>query len=197
MSLGRLEVSPAALLALALLYYTDHSGVTLWVLLSAFLHELGHWGAVSLLGGRVVRLRVSLAGAELRLSSSRPLPPGRMVLAALAGPAVNLLLALGSTALARWGAGEQLYFLAGLNWGLFCFNLLPVGWLDGGRALTHLCARLGLEALGAALTDVCTKTVTILLLLAGGVLLWQSDGRNFTLLLAGIWMAAACRPKAV
>lgn len=195
MSVGRWEISGGALLALALLYYLDDSGVTLWVLLAALLHELGHCLAVSLLGGRVARLRLSLMGAELRLSGARPLSHRSMVLATLAGPAVNLLLALGSTGLARRGAGERLYFFAGLNWGLCCFNLLPVGWLDGGRVLTHFLAWLGQEELGWALTDICTKAITLLLLLGGGALLWQTEGRNFTLLLAGAWMAAASSQK--
>lgn len=188
MRMGRLEVSGGALVAVALLYYMDDSGVTAWVLLSALLHELGHCLAISLLGGRVTRLRLSLTGAELRLSAAHPLSCGKMIPAALAGPAVNLLLALGSAALARRGGGEQLYFFAGLNLGLACFNLLPVGWLDGGRVLKNFFAWLGYEALGTALTDICTKVILLLLLLAGAALLWQSEGRNFTLLIAGLWM---------
>lgn len=195
MSVGRWEVSGGALLALALLYYLDDSGVTLWVLLAALLHELGHCLAIALMGGRVSRFRLGLAGADLRLSALHSLSPGKMVWAALAGPAVNLLLALGSTWFARRGVSEQLYFFAGLNWGLCCFNLLPVAWLDGGRALAHFFAWLGREDLGNALTDICTKVIALLLLLAGGALLWQTEGRNFTLLLAGLWMVAAYRQK--
>ena len=195
MRLGRLEVSGGALAVLALLYYLDDSGVTGWVLLGCFLHELGHWVAIRALGGRVVRLRLSWAGAELRLSSARPLSPRGTLLAALAGPGANLLAAWVGTELSRRGAG--LYFFAGLNLGLAAFNLLPAGWLDGGRVLEALLALAGREEAGRRLTALCSEIGAGLLLAAGGVLLWQSGGRNFTLLIARLWMAAAARREAV
>lgn len=191
MKLGRLEISGGALAVLALLYYLDDSGVTPWVLLGCLLHELGHWWAVRAFGGRVVCLRLSCAGAELRLSSARPLSPGKMLLAALAGPGANLAAAWVSAWLARRRA--ELYFFAGLNLGLACFNLLPAGWLDGGKALEVLFAQLGWENIGRRLVELCSDAVAGLLLAAGLVLLWQSEGRNFTLLIAGLWIAAAAR----
>ncbi len=194
MSLGRFEISGGALLVLALLYYLDSSGIFPWVLLACAFHELGHWWAVAAMGGQVRRLSLSCAGAELRLSTVRPLPPAKMVLAALAGPGVNLLLALGSTALAGRGAGERLYFFAGLNWGLAIFNLLPAAWLDGGRALENILAFIGERELGLQITELCSVVVAALLMCAGGILLWESGGRNFTLLVAGLWMTqAACQ----
>ena len=50
-------------------------------------HELAHWSVIRALGGRVVLLRLSCAGAEMRLSAAHPLSPGGMLLAAVAGPA--------------------------------------------------------------------------------------------------------------
>lgn len=191
MRLGRLEISGGALTVLALLYYLDDNGVFLWVLLGGFFHELGHWGAVRALGGRVARLRLSCAGAELRVSSIRPLSPGRMLLAALAGPGVNLVTAWISVWLAH--RNGRLYFFTGLNLGLALFNLLPADWLDGGKALAALFVCMEREELGQRLVRLCSDAVTGLLLAAGLALLWQSGGRNFTLLVAGLWMAAVAR----
>lgn len=193
MRLGRLEISGGAMAALALLYYLDDSGVTVWVLVACVFHELGHWWAIRALGGQVARLRVTCAGAELRLSSARPLPAERLIPAALAGPGANLAVACGSACLARRGLGEALYFFAGLNLGLALFNLLPAAWLDGGRVLTGVFSRLDREELGERVTELCSDAVAALLLAAGLVLLWQSEGRNFTLLIAGLWMTAAAR----
>lgn len=193
MTLGRVEISGGALGLLALLYYLDDGGVTLWVLLACLLHELGHWWAVRALGGRVVRLRLSCAGAEMRLSSAHPLPARRMLLAALAGPGANLAAAWLGALLARRGVGEGLYFFAGLNLGLACFNLLPAAWLDGGKALEALFAWLGREELGRRLGDLGSDVTAGLLLSAGAMLLWHSGGRNFTLLAAGLWVTAAAR----
>lgn len=193
MTLGRVELTPGAVLTAGLLYYLDESGVLPWLLLAALCHELGHWWAVEALGGRVVRLRLTAVGAELVLSRARPLPPGRTALAALAGPGANLLLALGSAALARRGWGEGLYLFAGLDLGLAVFNLLPAERLDGGRALRGALTLLGREALGEHLAEVGTAAVALLLLSAGAALLWESGGRGSTLLIAGLWIAAGRR----
>ncbi len=188
MTLGRVEVSPGAALVWALLYYLDTGGAVAWVLLGCLCHELGHWLAIRALGGRVSRLRLTCAGAELRLSPACPLPPKRMLLAALAGPGVNLLLALLCSALARRGMGGGLYLFAGVNLGLAAFNLLPAGWLDGGRCIRELLRCLGRPEWGEALTALCSEVAAALLLGVGAALLWHSGGRNFTLLLAGLWM---------
>lgn len=192
MRLGRLEISGGAVALLALLYYLDTGDTMLWVLLGCALHELGHCWAVRAFGGRVVLLRLSGAGAELRLSSARPLSAWGMLWAALAGPGVNLVVAWLSALLAR-RTGGRLYFFAGINLGLACFNLLPAGWLDGGRALESILALLGRKETGQRLTRICGVGVGGALLAAGMALLWQSGGRNFTLLVAGLWMAAVAR----
>lgn len=195
MTLGRVEISGGALFMWALLYYMDKNGVAVWVMLGCTCHELGHCLAARALGGKISRLRLTFAGAELRLFSARALSHGRMLLVALAGPAVNLLLALLSAELARHGAGERLYLFAGVNLGLAAFNLLPAGWLDGGMLLRETLGWLGREELGERLTSLCSAAAAALLLTLGGVLLWSSGGQNFTLLLAGLWMAwwARCR----
>ena len=188
MTLGRVEISGGALLMWALLYYMDNGGVAPWVLLGCICHELGHCLAVCVLGGRVSRLRLTFAGAELRLSVAGNLSHGQMLLVALAGPATNLLLAFLAMVLARYGSGGRLYLFAGINLGLAGFNLLPAGWLDGGMLLRETLAWLGREELGEKLTSLCSVVAVGLLLGFGGILLWHSRGRNFTLLLAGGWM---------
>ena len=176
---------------LALLYYLDGNGVVPWVLLACTFHELAHWSVIRALGGRVVLLRLSCAGAEMRLSAAHPLSPGGMLLAAVAGPASNLAIAWFSVQLVHWE--EKLYFFAGLNLGLACFNLLPASWLDGGKAVEALLVRMGRKELGGRLVELGSDITAGFLLAAGLILLWQTEGRNFTLLIAGLWMAAAAR----
>lgn len=188
MRVGCIEISGSALLVAAVLFYLDRDGVIFWLLLACMLHELGHWWAIYLLGGKVQGARLSCVGAELRLSPAHPFSPVRFALAALAGPTVNLLLAAGSSFLARCGVGSRLYLFAGINLGLACFNLLPAGRLDGGRVLTGLLGGMGREDLAEKVVWWCSVLVTFLFFFAGGVLLWESGGRNFTLLLAGLWM---------
>ena len=147
---GKLEVGRgfAAMVVLALL--AGAGGVLPLVFLSALCHELGHLAALRLAGAEVERLRLTAFGAEIR-ADTRYLPYPREILCTLAGPAVNLALAL---VLAR-AAGD--YVLAGANLLLGLFNLLPIPSLDGGRALyllvcwgadpgtaDQLCRRVGL-----------------------------------------------------
>lgn len=128
--LGKLELGWgfAALIVLALL---GGAGPALpAVLLAALCHELGHLLALRLAGARVERLRLTAFGAEIRADTRRLSYP-REIACTLAGPAVNLALALFLARMTGW------YVPAGSSLLLGCFNLLPVPALDGGRAL-HL-----------------------------------------------------------
>ena len=98
--------------------------------LSALGHEAGHLLALRLAGARVERVRLTAFGAEIR-ADTRYLSYPREILCTLAGPAVNLALAV---FFAR-ALGNHL--AAGVNLVLGVFNLLPVPALDGGRIL-HL-----------------------------------------------------------
>ncbi len=175
-------MSSGFLLLLAFLFYLDEDGLLLPALCAALCHEGGHLLAVWLWGGRVRAVRLTCVGAEMRLAGRRMGERLPRLTCALAGPAVNLLLALLSAHLA--GAfGEEAWLFAGLNLALGCFNLLPIQALDGGRALgallpeTHWTetAQGGLSALLA-------------LALSGGGLWLMVQTANPTLLLTGAWL---------
>lgn len=180
MRLGRVEATSGFFLFIAWLNYLDHSFIVPMALAACAAHELGHIIVVVLLGGHIKLIHLTAIGAELVLE--KPLSYEQEGLCALAGPGVNLLLALICTGFQRglvW---------AGLNLALAVFNLLPVGRLDGGRALHCMIALLaGPDAAvwtGIWLDRLCTASV-----LAAGLLL---AGRgNITLLLVAVWLAAA------
>ena len=179
MRIGKLEVTAPFFLMLAWLNYLDRQGVVPLALLACALHELGHWAALRALGARVRRVRLTAVGAEMEVD--RTLSYGGELLAALAGPGANLALALAFSPLTGGG------LFAGLNLALGCFNLLPVGRLDGGRAL-HCLLSMSIGP-AAEEAEAVLDRVLIAFLLALGVLLigW---GGSFTLLLVALWLLA-------
>ena len=128
---GKLEIGWgfAAMVLLALL--AGAGGVLPLVLLSALCHELGHLAALRLAGTEVELLRLTAFGAEIR-ADTRYLPYPKEILCTLAGPAVNLVLAL---VFARI-AGD--YVLAGAN-------LLLLGWFKYAGFLSANLSRLGVR----------------------------------------------------
>lgn len=180
MGFGRVEATAGFFLLLAWMNYLDRSFLVPEALLACAAHELGHVAVIRLLGGAVKGIRLTVVGAELMLE--RPLGYWQEGLSALAGPGVNLLLAL------VFCGFEDGAVFAGLNLTLVLFNLLPVGRLDGGRALHCTLALLvgadWADRVGRWLDCLCTAGA-----LAAGIALVVL-GKNPTLLLVALWLMA-------
>ena len=129
-----IHVSPTAPLLLALFVMVSSPLLLAALLLAAVLHEMGHYWMLRRLHARVTALRITALGAEMQVAGR--LSYGGEVLAAAAGPAVNLLLAL------LLGLGgrlcEALYLFSGAQLVLGAFNLLPIPPLDGGRFVVEI-----------------------------------------------------------
>lgn len=113
------------------------------VLGSVTLHELGHIGVARLFGNRTHGITLYPIGGVAQLARGS-LTPLEEVLVALAGPAVNVVLA-GAAALPLFVLGPLLGPLADLlitflyvNVVLAVFNLVPAYPMDGGRVLRGL-----------------------------------------------------------
>lgn len=96
------------------------------VFFAAAVHELCHLTAVILLGGHVIRFRLSICGAEIRAQLQGR---WRSMAATLAGPVGSLLLMTLCRQLPRVA-------VCGCIQGLY--NLLPFDPLDGSRILWEL-----------------------------------------------------------
>lgn len=178
MRLGRVKASGGFLLLLAWLNYTDTQGMVPLAFLACGLHELGHWAMLRALGGEVLRVDLTIAGAAMGLG--RPLSYGREALSALTGPAVSLALAW----LGHFLPGGALF--AGINLVLGLFNLLPVSGLDGGRALHCAVAVLAGPDAAQRLAGWLDGLLVGVLLAGGMALVWQ--GGSVTLLFTAGWL---------
>lgn len=184
---GRAEVSGGFLLLAALLWYLDEDGTVLLAGAACLLHELAHWAAIRGLGGRIAGFRLTVAGAELVLSGTRPLGPTAQFLAAVSGPVANLAAALAAARWAERGGGEAMWVFAGLNLGLAGFNLLPMSQLDGGRAVRSLAGIFLPETIAEGLAAALSWVTGAGILAVGGLLFWRNQA-NFTMLLTALWL---------
>lgn len=108
-------------------------------LVAAVLHETGHALAYRRLVGRWPTVKVTPAGFGIELPDTL-LTPKELLVLTLAGPAVNLALAVLLWLAMQVKATYPGYCFAAVNLGLGSFNLLPFGQLDGHRILQHLSA---------------------------------------------------------
>lgn len=140
---------------------------TLWglpfalgLVLSIYIHEIGHVAALRRLGIRAdAPMFIPGLGAFVRLRQ-RPKTPEEDAEVSLGGPLFGLSAALACAAIG-WAAGSPLFLaLARVGAWINLFNLLPIGPLDGGGAFRALDrkARIALCAI------------------AGGLVLWGGDG---------------------
>jgi Zn-dependent protease len=154
-----LFLHPTFLLLLAFVGMTNQDSlVAISIVAAAFgcvlLHELGHALAARQFGIQTLDITLYPIGGVARLTRM-PRAPGAELLIALAGPAVNVVLAAlftllaGAAHMAGPSAGGMmlipfLAILVQINLGLALFNMIPAFPMDGGRVMRAiLSGRLG------------------------------------------------------
>ncbi len=123
----------AAVLALAVNAGRAQAVGTVFV--SALLHECAHLALLLSYGAKNLTLTLLPGGARIENAALQALSYPRQLACVLAGPAVNLTLACVLSFCAVRFGGDLFPQAARVNWLLGGFNLLPLSFLDGGRAL--------------------------------------------------------------
>jgi Zn-dependent protease len=164
------------------------------------LHEMGHALAARHFGIGTRDVTLLPIGGVARLERNPSLPRQELWIA-LAGPAVNLVLAglLGIVLLLTGfhgtiglGAGSFLAQLMAINLGLFLFNMLPAFPMDGGRVLrAHLARRRGMLPATETAAGV-GRFMALLLGIAG--LFWNP---MLILIALFVWFAGSQELRAV
>lgn len=179
---AKILVSPTVPLLLALFVLLSSPLLLGVLLLAALTHELGHCAMLRWLRARVTAVRITALGAEMRIEGR--LSYGGEVLAAAAGPAVNLLLA----PLLAYGGRlwEMLYLFAGTQLVLGLFNLLPILPLDGGSMLWNLLAWVTEPYTADRVMTAIGFGTAAVLTLAAVWAAWQGGGFFFLLAALGL-----------
>lgn len=172
----RVRISPSFYLLVAAVWLVEPD-LLLPTLFAAAVHELGHVLALLAVGGRAEGFTLTALGGDMRLAAG--LSYARELPVALAGPVSSLALA--------WGlAAGGCFLTAGISLALGLFNLLPVGPLDGGRAVCCLCG-LCLPPLRAERVEGIVSAAALGALLAlGGICLEKNFGPG--LLCMALWL---------
>ena len=174
------------------------------------LHELGH-ALTARRYGIVTRDIILLPIGGVARLERMPRDPRQELLVALAGPAVNIALAIVLYAVVRLtgapasgdlyaidilGSGHAfLYQLVFVNVVLAVFNLLPAFPMDGGRVLRALLA-MRMSSYAKA-TEIAARIGRVLALLLGIFGLYNFQNPFWVLIALFVWMGAGSEAAAV
>lgn len=178
------QVSPGALIFLAVLILMLPLQWVGAVVLAALVHECCHCIAILLLGGRLKGINIGGRGAVIDME---PMPGIREAVCALAGPLGSFLL----VSAVQWMPRTA---VCGLIHGLY--NLLPMLPLDGGRILRGILSTF-LSPPTAQRCLIWIRRIVLLLLGIGGLLLASRLSMlPFMVILWYIWIRRRENPLA-
>lgn len=164
---------------LCIVSFFDKSGMLLFGVLSATLHELGHLAAMLLLPRQAPsEVRLTPFGIKIKNAPLAEFMDGSIAVLA-AGSAVNFLL-----------SAVTLPFsprLAAMNFVMGAMNLLPVEMLDGGGIARLLLCRMVSQRTAEQLVTALSLLVLSGMSLLGVYILFRTR-YNFTLLGMSLWM---------
>lgn len=169
---------------IALLLVLDKSNTAVFALFAAIMHELAHLCCFLYFGYVPDKVELNALGMRINCSHNTKLSMRQEVIAALAGPGANILLALITVAIPNieWASRATI-----INLSIAAFNLLPIFELDGGRAVYYLLCEIGEEKKAQRVVEILSISTLFLLYMLGFLVLFRS-GFNFTLIAATVYL---------
>ena len=170
-----------------LMLMLDRSNTAIITLISAVLHETGHLIMMYAFSAPPEKLTLGFFGMRIDKRESS-LSFLKETIVALAGPIVNLIIALVSFVFYKFYCNEQMLKISTINLMLGLFNLIPIEPLDGARAIKNtLSMFLDEQCIDKILNSILWFFLILLYWLSIKVI--NLSGYNFTLLIFCIYIS--------
>lgn len=144
----------------------------------AILHELGHIVALRIFGVKIINLKISFLGANIKTENFKKVNPIEEIKILSAGPFVNLILFLVFLIFSRFTRNDFLNYIYSINFCLFVFNILPFYNFDGGKILEVL-LKSKLNEKDADILITCVSLVILIPVTIFSINVFLSDNHNF------------------
>ena len=182
----QIEITFLFVVIISFMIISDTTHTALFVLVSAFIHELGHLIAMKRLGYKVKSIILSPIGASIVKSDSSGSYKSDIIIS-LCGPLANLILSL-VLLMGFLILKHQILLLYSLiNLFLGIFNLLPIASFDGSTILLSiLCERME-ENRAVKIKRVISITLLTVLSVAG-IIFFCFCNKNPTLMITALYM---------
>lgn len=187
-TIKKVSVNPLFFVILAFFVIMDGTLFMVLILSAALIHEGAHILSFVLFKAEIKELRFQPFGIQIILSKDINLGYIKETVCALAGPFVNLALALILVIFGVIFDVPQGYgFFLVCNIALFALNIMPIMPLDGGRAL-HALLLKKTDIMKAERISFIVSIVLTIPLLALGIYILKVTEYNFSLILISFYL---------
>ena len=178
------KITAAAIIFMAIIYYIAEPYEIAAILIPAAVHEMGHIGAIKILGLHIKSFSAELKGFCIDYYGSTA-ELGHILIGAC-GPAAGFIYAYAASKCAEIYSSDFLALSAGVSLLLSLFNLLPVLPLDGGRIAASVLGLLFGNRRGGRIAAKLSTGISLLIMAAG--IYFMVKNRGIALLTASVWL---------
>ena len=159
----KVKVSYLFVSALTLMLFLKENTTLFFCILFSLFHECGHLVLMHVLGANLSEISFEVFGISIKSQSISALSTLKRIAVFSGGVMANLIFAF-------------LNFHPKINLSLALFNILPIGWLDGGRIMFEILTSLFGERAG----DIIHSIISFLVLSVFSFLVFSAIRINFS-----------------